>query len=79
MTDMPTHIAERLNRTDQKIDGHEERLTQLEKNEAGMAQWRMSTTDTLKGIQGDTKWIVRLVIASVIGAVLTMLYQGGIH
>ncbi len=79
MTDVPNHISERLNRSDKRLDGHEERLNQLEKDGAGMSQWRVSTTDTLKGIQGDTKWIVRLIIGALILATISFIVAGGIN
>ncbi|SLN38274.1 hemolysin XhlA [Aquimixticola soesokkakensis] len=79
MTDVPAHVSERLNRSDQRLDGHEKRLTQLEKNEAGMVQWRMGTTKSLESIQSGIQWIFRLIIGGLITAAIAFVIAGGLN
>ncbi len=79
MTDVPSHISDRMNRADSRIDGHEKRLTQLERNEAGMAQWRVSTSESLKSIQSGIQWIFRLIVGGLITAAIAFVITGGLN
>ncbi|WP_323790115.1 hemolysin XhlA family protein [Thalassovita sp.] len=79
MTDVPPHVNESLQRAHVRLDRHDNRLTDLEVANAGMAQWRLSTTEKLNGIQSGIKWVIGLILAGFIGAVVQFVISGGLN
>jgi hypothetical protein len=79
MTDVPSHIAESLKLAHSRIDRHEGRLQTLERNEAGMTEWRANTTEKLDSIRSGIRWIATLIIAGLLGAVINFIIAGGLN
>lgn len=79
MTDVPNHVSESLNRAHSRLDKHEGRIHQLELNEAGMAEWRLTATAKLDGIQSGITWVLRLVLGGLITGILTFIIAGGLN
>lgn len=79
MTDVPSHINESLDRAHKRLDTHDLRINGLEVSSAGMAEWRLATTEKLNGIQSGIRWVIGLVLAGLIGAVIQFVISGGLN
>lgn len=79
MTDVPSHIVERIKSAHDRLDLHEKRLGTLERNEAGMAQWRTNTTEKLDNIQSGIQWIFRLIVGGLVTAGIAFIIAGGLN
>lgn len=60
-----------FNQVEKRVGKVEDRMTRSETE-------IKHVKDTLKSIQGDTRWILRLVIGAFIMAVLGLIFKGGI-
>lgn len=76
---IPPHLAESINRAHQRIDGHDSRIRDLELSEAGMVQWRLTTTEKLDSIQSGIQWLFRLIIGGLITAAIAFVIAGGLN
>lgn len=60
-----------------RVDDLEKGFYAHETEIALLRQGQDAIKDELKGINQNTKWLVRLVLAGVIGGLLAMLFNGG--
>ena len=73
MTDQDA--IERLSRT---LEAHSERIRQLELMEAEAKVARVQTELSLKNIQSDLRWLLRIVIGFVVVALLGIVISSSI-
>lgn len=75
--DFPTHIAQKLDQQGTKLDNHDQRITDLEKNQAVSNERQLGMQASLSKIDNNTTWLVRLIIGAIIAGLLTFMLKGG--
>ncbi len=78
MTDIAHHVAH-LAQAHSRLDAHEGRLTKLETHTAVAAERAEHFQRSLDKIDNGVTWITRLIIGSIIAAVIAYLVKGGFN
>lgn len=77
MAESPPHDP--LLQVHRRLDLHETRLQTVETRQAVAAVQAENIQKSLEEIRGDQRWLIRLVAAAIIGAILTFMVRGGFH
>lgn len=75
--DFPSHIAQRQEQQETRIDNHDKRITDLERNQAVSNERQLGMQASLMKIDSNTTWLVRLVIGTIIAGILAFYLKGG--
>jgi len=79
VTDFTQHHVDRINDAHTRLDVHEARIARLETSEAVSSERYLHIKAALDKIQTTTSKVAWIVIAAVIGGVMTFIIDGGIH
>lgn len=78
MSDLPTFHAERIEKAHARLDAHEARLGQLERDSDVSAERYRTIQKALEGIQSSLTKGVWIVLGALITAILTFVFKGGL-
>ena len=78
MTDL-THHIQRIDQAHQRLDTHDSRLTKLETHSAVASERQEHIQKSLDKIESGQTWLIRIVLGTIVAAILALLLKGGVN